>query len=123
MNRVRFRSFHISAGTYEFGINVVVSRDEKRVVGFVRWKFEDPNYSPELGVCRGRVFFRKGYCPILWIPQPPGSPREYATLCHEVLHVACIVMGWAGIPLTDESEEAYAHLIGYLITEILRRIR
>jgi hypothetical protein len=111
----------LRAGTYDFGINLVLSQDEERVLRFVRWKFEDKEYSVPLGVSRGRVFYRCGYCPILWLPNKPRTAREYGTLCHEVFHVVCSAMGWAAIPLADSSEEAYAHLIGYLTTEILKK--
>ena len=45
------------------------------------------------------------------------------TICHESLHVVTAVLAHAGLKLTDDSEEAYAYLIGWVSERIDKAIK
>lgn len=67
----------------------------------------------------GRYYFNieKGKR-FLWMPKTPTEPQEYATLAHEVFHAAFGLMNEIGASPSEDSEETYAYLIGYLTKEI-----
>lgn len=50
-----------------------------------------------------------------------GLPDD-GTMAHEAFHVVRHIMATIGMPLSDESDEAYAYLLGWLVREISRRL-
>src|SRR3990167_5791622 len=78
--------------------------------------FECPanSYEDIIKEAAGAVFTlineKKGVnCIVLWT-----SLKSYDNISHEVFHLTDKVMGDAGCKLTNESEEAYAYLNGWL---------
>lgn len=71
----------------------------------------------------GRVFYRGGYVPILWMPSPPRTPREHGTLAHEMLHVVGHLIDWAAIPRTTETEEVFCHALSHGVTTVLEALK
>lgn len=112
----------IHMGTFDYTVYFICGEYEE-ANRYFSWKLEDNDIDHEefdKGFePRGRTMYRSGYCPIVWIPKKPKTPREYATLAHEMLHATCHLMEWAGVPLTQASEEVYAHAQAYLVTEAL----
>lgn len=54
----------------------------------------------------------------------PKTPKEYGNLQHEIFHAVTFIMERIGMKLVlMKSDEAYAYLIGYLTTEIYKRIK
>lgn len=126
-SRLGLKEIYVHFGVFDFAFYCLVGPYDN-VEKYVRWKFEDDetpittgsqaNYAP-----RGRFFYRPGYCPIIWIPRNPRTPREYGTLAHEVSHLVIRLMDWADIPLGPDSEEAYTHAIGFAVTKILEGVK
>lgn len=58
----------------------------------------------------------------LWMPEKPKTSKDLGFLIHEVFHATCAVMSAIGIKLSDDSEEAYAYLIGFLTEKILDKL-
>jgi len=56
---------------------------------------------------------------IVWMPQLPKTAAELGTLSHEIFHAAQALMINIGANLSDDSEEAYAYLIGYITKRVL----
>ena len=54
---------------------------------------------------------------IVRLKEDDGSSKWRNTLSHEIFHVVCNIMSKVGIVLHDDSEEAYAYLIGYITGE------
>lgn len=122
-----FKTFQIDCGTYEYGINVVITKDIKRAAAFVNSKTSLPTKdllaaNEEDFIALGKIFYRYGYCPVLWLPGIPKTPTEFGTLYHELFHAVCYTMKWANIPLSRDSEEAYCHLIKHLTRKFLEEI-
>jgi len=46
--------------------------------------------------------------------------EDWGSFVHEVFHATCWVLWGKGIPLVEESEEAYAYLINYLCKEFAK---
>jgi hypothetical protein len=68
----------------------------------------------------GRTVMLKGRQTVLWLAKKPkkGCP----ILAHEIFHVVSFLMDRVGIPLTNESDEAYAYAISYLTQEINKKL-
>ncbi|KKN66087.1 hypothetical protein LCGC14_0475650 [marine sediment metagenome] len=54
--------------------------------------------------------------PIIWLPK-----KDITCLAHEVFHVVHWIMKYKGIYLSDDSNEAYAYLLEYLMEEIMEK--
>jgi hypothetical protein len=67
------------------------------------------------------VMFKSGHF-LIRMPVVPSTCGEYGTLAHEIFHCVEFLMERIGMRLTVDSDEAYAYLIGYLTTEIYKRI-
>lgn len=123
-----FKIFTIDAGCYDYSITVCISEDYLRVCKIFNKRFSlpDENDTAFFPIDFKRTFGRftciKEVRPILWIPKPPKTSREFGTLAHEALHATIAITRWYGVKLARESEEAFAHLHSHLIKQILRKI-
>lgn len=52
----------------------------------------------------------------------PETPRDFGTLAHEIFHVATFIMTEVGMQLNDDTDEAFAHLIGFLTERIYKKL-
>lgn len=70
---------------------------------------------PEITTYSGRTIYKQTpYTMIIWLPCIPKISAEYGTLSHEIFHAAVAIMQSIGVSLSEESEETYAYLIGFL---------
>lgn len=44
--------------------------------------------------------------------------KDRGVIVHEVFHLVAYVMRWVGIPLIEESEEAYTYLMTYVFNRV-----
>ncbi len=51
-----------------------------------------------------------------------NNPNGHGILAHEIFHACEFVLRQCGVKLNSNSHEAYAYLIGYLTTEIYKKI-
>src|SRR6185436_9998614 len=103
-----FKEQRIHMGIFDFEV-IVILGDYGKCEKYIQWKFEEKDldiacwdfgYEP-----RGKVFYKQGFVPVLWLPRKPKTPREYATLAHEALHCVYHLFEWASIPMTRDTEE------------------
>lgn len=59
----------------------------------------------------------------IWMPNVPNDNSSWATLQHEIFHFVVALMKKVGIPLSDDTEEAYAYLIGYVTKSVVDKFR
>lgn len=115
-----FRTFKIDSGCFDFPINFCISNDIPRVAKWVNFKTELPSKNNCYVIketdfdCLGKRIYIPGYCPIIWLPRFPITPKEFGTLYHEIFHAICDVTRWVGVELTESSEEVFCHLIGHI---------
>lgn len=55
----------------------------------------------------------------LWLPTPHKTSSYYADIAHESLHATVGILTEKGVKFCDESEEAYAYLLGFIVTNII----
>ena len=71
----------------------------------------------------GRYCLFKSGQSLIRIKGKPKTPEEFGTLQHEIFHIAASLLWRIGMKLkVKSSDEAYAYLIGYLTTEIYKKI-
>ena len=118
------KTFKIQAGTYDFTINVCITSDRKKALKFIRFKFENKIcFSENDFDAKGKMFYREGWSPVIWLPKIPKTPREHGTVNHEIFHGVYYILSWAGIKLSESSEEAFCHLIGHMTTQFYEKIK
>lgn len=121
--RLGLREVSVHFGTFDYALNCLVG-PYKNVEKYVAWKFEDPGYrtdSPH--EVKGRYFYRIGYAPIIWVPRKPRTPDEIGTLAHEVMHaIHYLLVDWAEIPFTADTQEVYCHAMGLAMRELLTKL-
>jgi hypothetical protein len=116
------REIKIHFGTFDFSAYVVICKDISEAYRYASY-CHDTTWIEERSSggyeARGKYFHRTGYCPIIWLPRFPSTPREYGTLAHEAMHVVTILMAWAGIQLNGDTDEVYCHALGHLVNSVL----
>lgn len=118
--------YKLHAGTYDFEYYLVIAHrsESKKILNFIHNICEDSSLEYDFTDSCGACFTRFNYKPVIWLPQKPKTPKEYATLAHECLHIVnYILLRWVDIPLSMESEEAYTHLLGKIIKDILTKLQ
>lgn len=58
----------------------------------------------------------------MWLKQFNGTIEDFSILNHEMLHCVISALGFAGMELTDESEEAYAYTYDHLAVQIYKEL-
>lgn len=124
----KLKEYRINFGTFNFSFNCIVG-EYKNLPKYLAYKYEEDEkwiYDKWIDindVSNGNFFICKGYAPIIWIPKKPTTPREIATLSHEILHVVYELCRWAQIPLCEETEEVRTHAQAYALTTLLTDIK
>ena len=54
----------------------------------------------------------------LWMPKLPVSIKEYGTLVHELEHFVYMFLDIIGFNHSNDSDEAYAYLLGFMFCEV-----
>ncbi len=73
-------------------------------------------------VNRAVTFYSPGYPIVTWFPSTPLTVEGLSIINHEILHIVVSILSWAGVPLTDESEEVYCYMLQYYTKEIYKRL-
>jgi len=109
-------------GVFDFTVICIIG-DYAKVDKYIQWKFDDKDFQTanwDKGYdCRGKVLYRAGFVPVLWIPRKPRTPREHSTLAHEALHCVYHLFEWANIPMTKDTEEVVTHSMAHIINSVL----
>lgn len=111
-------------GLYDFTVRCVIG-DHENALKYVAHVFEDKIEEMPDGnrgyEARGVCYFRTGFVPIVWLPNYPKTPREYATLSHEVIHAINHLFDWAATPLSRDTEETFAHSVAHVVNNVLKK--
>lgn len=66
----------------------------------------------------GRCIMTETNATLVRLPRVPECVADHGTLAHEIFHAAHMILSKVGIKLSFKSDEAFAHLIGYLTTKV-----
>jgi len=111
------KTFVIPLAVYKTGVHVAIG-DEGEGAAYCRKILGD---APEgLGEA-GRCYTRSGYPPVIWLPGKPDTSDAAGDLAHEALHAALFLAESVGINVSCANSEPICYLVGYIVSEIIRR--
>ncbi len=117
-------SFEIKVSIYKTDIHVIIGgttaqrRKEMRLKGYTEIYTEQlleriKNHDATA------VEHNSGDLTLFFNESPKKDNFWLSILTHETLHAACFILRKVGVPLSEESEEAYAYLQQMIFEEIL----
>ena len=59
---------------------------------------------------------------VIWLQAMPASALHLSVVAHEAFHATTFVMEHVGITLRDESDEAFAYYLGWLVRNLVMRL-
>lgn len=113
--------FRLHCGVFDYAVRIVIGPHELGMQ-YIRWFTKNKNI-PSNDCQRGLCALQPPYCPVIWLPRKPQTPREHATLAHECFHAVSHVTRWAAIEHSEATEEVFCHTLGFLVDGILRLAR
>lgn len=124
MTRTRPQAIGISLSIYDYDLNVFVHPDVREYERWMRRKIDRRYSLPENHVNARALFsFRDTGAVCMWLPRKPRTPNELGTLAHECAHVAIHLMDHIGQRVDLENDEPMTYVVGYLVREILGRLK
>lgn len=114
------KKFFLTESVLRTGASVIIGCPYADVPKHLKRWFSNENF--EDNSADGRVLRVQGQNGetefILWLKKLEGV-EDIGCLAHEIFHLVTYMLEYRGFKLTDESDEAYAHLTGYYMREIL----
>lgn len=105
--------FRTTGGTFDIDIIVFTDTCKDNVAKEISAILKEEITIEDLDV-RAVTFYRYGQPIALWFDI---NKMDCKIINHELFHVVACVLQWAGLSLSDETEEAYAYEMQYL-TEV-----
>lgn len=125
-SKLKCKNFIIVIGIYQHDLMVSIGEDDKPLfnklisVGVDKDEVHEAAYE---NTGKGRYCLFKNGQSLIRILKKPKAPEDYGHLQHEIFHVASALLWRIGVRLKIKtSDEAYAYLIGYLTTEIYKKL-
>lgn len=116
--------FTIEGETFPFSIQVIIEENPNRAVDIINSYVEDSVGADDLEEVGGYTFMNSEGRPVaIWLSQMSNDPADIATANHELLHTTLASMHYAGIPLGEESEEAYGYQMQYLSNQFYKQLK
>jgi hypothetical protein len=122
LRKVGIKEREIHLGMVDMEI-VFATGKEDNLAEYIAYKFETKEEKIEIGSAYGYCFYCDGYCPIIWLPRYPKTPRELGTLSHECFHASMHVARWLNMPVEEKNEEVIAHCIRFLVQNFLKLMK
>lgn len=121
--QIPFQSFRIKIDLYNYLVEVVITSDLEKAKEFVSKRLNDPYIQVEDFHAAGKVFKKKRYAPIMWLPFTPVDNVSLSVVSHEIFHLVHYLMSHVGMDLDDSSEEAYAYVMGYITKQFWKNVK
>lgn len=124
--KLGLKVFDTHMGLFDFSVRCVIGEHGK-ALEYIAYVFEDKHGELPDGnrgyEARGICYYKTGYVPIIWLPNNPETPREQATLAHEVVHAIYHLFDWAALPLSRDTEEVFAHSVAHVLNNIYEKVK
>lgn len=121
-NNNKGHSFLISYEVYPFDVLVSVNQTDDEVEKLLKKKLPDDQYNEIATVFKhnsnARTIMFSGGQTFIRFNEHPG----HGLIAHEVFHAVNYLFDRIGITLSDDSDEAWAYLIQYLMYKITNNI-
>lgn len=102
---------------YDIVVGMGISRE--KLIQLMERRYHDP-FTPGdkenllKGTPRGRTIQLDNNAVVVWCQHFPTTSHQFAVLQHELFHAATMVLHYAGLTLSEESDEAWAYFIEYI---------
>ena len=114
--------FTMSGGTFGCNTKVLITSDTVFARNYLNENLDDTIAANAFNV-DGCLFMGTTMENILYLPIVPETPEQIGVANHELLHTTISIMTWAGITLSDSSEEVYAYEMSYLSKQFYENIK
>lgn len=115
---VPFQTFEITGGTFDLDVTVIVTSDTAMAAKYLINNI-DTSYKSTMLDARGVTFIGEtGTKPVVWL-----STLDKEIVNHELFHTTSAILKWAGVPLTQETDEVYAYELQYLTKQFYEKIK
>lgn len=108
---------------YPFEVMFSVGQTDKELKGELDkfgCNWSDLLILPPTGL--GRTVMTDSNHTIIRFNEWPVTCKQYGTLAHEIFHAVDFIFRRIGMTLSEDSDESYAYMIGYLTEEIYKKI-
>lgn len=102
--------FVIKGGEFDLDVKVIITKDTSYALKYVREHLDSSAKSEDFDSRATTFTSIDGKSPIIWMP----NTNDVSVVNHELLHATISIMNWAGVPLSDDTEEVYAYELQYL---------
>lgn len=110
--------FKIEGKVFDQDVIVVVTEDKKFAHDFVKSNYYSDS-TPEDFNSRGTTYpSTDGKPVVIWLPHT----KDIGVNNHELIHATISIMNWAGLELSEQTEEVYGYEMQYLSTEFYKKI-
>jgi hypothetical protein len=111
--------FEIQGTSIDLSVTILVTEDTAKAAAYVRANLDSTAKGSDFD-CRGVTFPTQDGKPIIiWLP----NLEDKGVISHELFHATISKMQWAGISLTDDTEEIYAYELQYLTNQFNNHVR
>lgn len=118
-----FRVIHIEGSTFDMPLDVIITKDKNRAVEYIKNNNDSTCDLSDLDA-RGVTFpINDGRPPIIWLPSMDGSIEDISIANHELFHANFSILSWAGVYLSDSTEEVYAYNYQFLTKQFYGKIK
>lgn len=124
-NKIRRKFLVIKGEVFKFDLVIGLGVTREELIEYTESEFINPLTQEDKERLLGGTPFGKAVrlsnrAMMLWTRDYPKNPFSFATLCHEIFHIADFVCDSIGIHDTVNADEVWAHLISWY-TEIIFR--
>lgn len=121
-NNTNTTYFKISFGSYGDSAYIIVTDDINKAYSFIYNNSDSTIDIKDLQSSSG-VTVANGYgLPTIWLRDTSLTAESIGVINHEIFHLTYYIMHRAGIPLSDDTDEAYAYELDYISSQIYKHI-
>ena len=114
----KYQIVTLPPSTFDLEVKVLITDDTAFARSYVMGNLDSTVRTEDFD-CRAATFGTiDGKPPIIWLPYE----APVAIINHELFHATVNIMNWAGVPLTDSTEEVYAYELQYLSEQLDNQI-
>lgn len=105
------KTYKFTGGTFDVDVNVIVTEDTAKARQYISKFYECT--SDDFN-SRGVTFnTQDGYPVIMWFP----NLKDKSVVNHELFHATYDILDWAGVILSDSTDEIFAYEFQYLYNQ------
>lgn len=119
----KFKIIHIEGSTFDMPLDVIITEDKKMALEYVKLNNDSTCQISDFDA-RGVTFpINDGRPPIIWLPTMDGSVEDISIANHELLHANFSILSWAGVYLSDSTEEVYTYNYQFLTKQFYDKLK